>query len=125
MSRPPPAGPGCARTLEEHRGLGGESFAPPDKTHALGGGGLDVDELGRNAQVRGKIGGHGAAMRGDARGLGEHGDVGVDQCEAGLAHHGGDGAQEQPAVGTPITRIGVGEMAPDIALPERAEQRIA
>jgi hypothetical protein len=105
--------------------LCGEPFAAPHEPHALGGGCLDVDELGRGIEVLGKIRRHGIAMRGDARCLGEHGDVGVDEAVAGLAHHGGDGAQEQPAVGTPVARIGVREMTTDITLAERAEHSVA
>ena len=92
--------------------LRGEPLAAPDESQALGGGGLDVDARARHAEIGGEIRSHGGAMRGDARRLGEHRDVGVDQphsppraCSAATV------AQEQPAVGAAIARIACRENA--------------
>ena len=64
-------------------------------------------------------------MRGDARRFREHCQIGVDQPEARRGHHLRDGAQEDAAVRTPITRIRIRKMPADVALAEGAEHGVA
>jgi len=86
---------------------------------------FDVDELGRNPQIGGEVFGHRGAMLGDARRLGEDGDIGIDQFEAGRAHVRPHLTQEHSAVGTAISGIVVRKVLTDIAHPESAQHGVA
>ncbi len=64
-------------------------------------------------------------MRGNARRLGEHRHIGIDQSERGGAQPRGHLAQENAAVRAAIVRIAVGEMPADVAVAQRPEDGIA
>ena len=77
------------------------------------------------AEIGGEIRRDGGAVRGNARRLGEHGHIGVDQLQTGRTHARGHLAQEHPAVRAAVARVAVGEMHADIALPQRTQHGIA
>ncbi len=64
-------------------------------------------------------------MLGYAGCFGEHGDVRIHQHQARRVHAGGHLAQEYAAVGTSVTRIGIGKVLADVAIAERAQDGIA
>ncbi len=64
-------------------------------------------------------------MRRDARTLRHDGDIGIGERITRCANQFEAGTQQRAAVGTAVTRIGVGEMASDITRRDGPEQGIA
>ena len=67
---------------------------------------------------------HGVAVRGDLRGLAEHGDVDVADRAAACAYKSNGLAQEDGGGGALPARVRVGEMLADVARADGAEQRV-
>ena len=72
---------------------------------------------------------HGRGVRGQARGVGDDGAVGVGAGETRARRHGDHLGQQRHAVGALPHRVGVGEVPAEVAQPDRAQhgvgQRVA
>ena len=77
------------------------------------------------AQVGGNVGDHLRDVRRHLRRLGNEGGIHVADAPAGFAHQMQGLAQQDAAVDVLVLRLGVGEMAPDVAQRRRPQQRIA
>ena len=88
-------------------------------------GGLDRDAAGLHAQQLGQARHHRRGVRGDLRAFADQRDVGVGQHAAARGDALGGVAQEAGAVGVLPGRLAGREMAADIALGQRAVDRVA
>ena len=96
----------------------------PHRAQLLGGLGLHVDLIHRQAQRLRDALAHGRDVRTQLGRLRDHGAVDVADLEAGLAHAARDLGQQHQRVRAFETRVGVGEMAPDVAQRGRTQQRV-
>ena len=101
--------------IHQHHRVGGNSLALPRKTHPLGGGGLEIEVLGRQPQNGGQIGDHGRKIRDQLRGLGDDDRIQVHRLKPLGFDHLHDLGQEKQAGDVLIGRVAIREVAAQIA----------
>src|SRR5262249_32275156 len=113
--------PGQADGRSRH---GGNAFAASGEAELLAGGRLDADAIDRDAGDLGDALAHGVAMRTDLRGLAHDGEIEVDDAAAALRHALDRELQETVRGGTLPPRIARRKVRADVAVGERAENRV-
>ena len=115
----------ASATLDQAHRFGGDAFAASGEAEFFGGGRLDVDAVDGDAEVVGDVCRHPRDVRRHLRRLRDDGGIDVADAPAALLQLLGDAAQQDAAVDAGKRRVGVREMAADVAQPRRAQQRVA